>query len=211
MKKQGLAIFDMDGTLLDSMPYWGNLGRNYLMKKGVKVPDDLEQSIEVMTLEESAAYFKHEFHLKESVEEILNESLQTIRLAYQFEIPAKSGMKEVLKKERTEGKDIVLLTSSDASILRPALKRTGLLSYFDELYTSSQLEMRKDDKKIFEKVCEIRGYQPEDTVVYDDALFAIKAAREAGCRVIAVYDESSEENWNEIVSLSDEQIIHHKC
>lgn len=106
---------------------------------------------------------------------------------------------------------VVVLTTSDQKLAKVALKRTGLLSYFDAVYTADQFHMGKNGPEIYERVCQLHHCAPEKTVVYEDALYAIKAAREAGCHVIAVYDPSMESVWDQIRSLSEEQIIHHKC
>lgn len=206
MHKFKLAIFDMDGTLLDSMPYWENVGRSYLLGQGIEVPDDFERSIEAMTLKESAEYMKERFQLSATAEEIIENSLQNIMLSYQFEIPAKSGMKEIVRKEKEAGHTVIVLTSSERSCVNAALKRTGLLRYFDQIYTSDEIGMGKNKPEIFQSICKKYGVQPEEAHVYEDALFAIKAAKEAGCYVTAVYDQTMADDWSEIIKISDEQI-----
>lgn len=207
MAEWKLSIFDMDGTLLDSMPYWENVGRDYLQSKGMMVPEDLKQSIETMTLRESAAYIKERFGFKEPVEILLKDMLKNIILAYQFHIPAKFGMKQVVKKEKEAGHPVIVLTSSDKDCAAAALKRTGLYHFFDQIYTADELGMRKDSPEIFCALCETYGVTTEETHCFEDAFYAVKAAKEAGCYVTAVYDPSMEEWWEEIKQLSDEQIV----
>lgn len=211
MNEKKLVIFDMDGTLLDSMPYWEHLGRNYLLQKGIDAPPQLEETIETMTLNESADYFREVFGLTLSREEIIREIGNLMDMAYRFEIPAKRGMKKLVREAKEKGMQVVVLTTSDQKLAKVALKRTGLLSYFDAVYTADQFHMGKNGPEIYERVCQLHHCAPEKTVVYEDALYAIKAAREAGCHVIAVYDPSMESVWDQIRSLSEEQIIHHKC
>lgn len=206
MSQIKLAIFDMDGTLLDSMPYWDHLGRYYLEARGIQVPETFESTIISMTLEEGGQYMKDEFHLEETVEEIIKGVLSRIEMAYQFEIPAKAGMKQLLMELKQAGTKMVVLTTSDKKLAKAALKRTGLLSFFEEVHTASELKMGKRTPEIYYKVCEMYGAEPKETMVYEDAVFAIKAAVEAGCQVTAVYDEAMKDSWNEISTIANHQI-----
>lgn len=201
-----LSIFDMDGTLLDSMPYWENVGRSYLESKGIDVPDDLEETIVAMTLTESAIYMKERFGIEESAEQVIRDSLWNISLAYQFEIPAKPGMKKLVKEEKEAGHEVVVLTSSEKNCAVAALKRTGLYHFFDHVYTADEIGIGKDDPEAFCFVCREHGVNTQETHCFEDAFYAVKAAKEAGCYVTAVYDTSMTDCWDAIAELSDEQI-----
>ena len=100
--KKRLLIFDMDGTLLDSMEFWQNLGRQYLESKGKSPDDDLEDVIESMTLQESASYFKKKYDLDEDTEEIIKEVLDFIEDKYLNEIPKPKFRRMVVSKELYE-------------------------------------------------------------------------------------------------------------
>ncbi len=206
MMDQKLVIFDMDGTLIDSMPYWESCGRTYLTGKGIDVPDDFEQKIEAMTLLESSAYMKEEFHLEGTVEEILTQAMERIALAYAFEIPPKNGMKLRVKAEKDAGNTVIILSNSEKSCIEAAMKRTGMKRYFDAIYATDELGMRKDGPEIFDFVAKKHGFTTSQTHVYDDAKHAIEAAKAAGCYVTAVYDYTMKDQWEQIVAIADEVI-----
>ena len=102
-KNKKLLIFDMDGTLLDSMGFWQNLGRRYLESKGKAPENNLEKIIESMTLKESASYFKTKYNLEEDVETIIKQVLDFIEDKYLNEIPLKKGAKDFLIKAHSDG------------------------------------------------------------------------------------------------------------
>lgn len=204
MKDAKLYIFDMDGTPLDSMPAWAHLGRNYLIQEKIAVPKDLEQIIDAMTLSESAAYFQT-LGLHKENSQIINEVMEFIREEYRSSIPAKAGMPELLV-ELSKKQDSILcvLTTSEKDCATDALKRLNMLSCFQDIYTSEELNMNKRSTEIYQYVCSKYGTAPADTVVFEDALYAIRAAKEAGCYVYAVPDDASLTEWEEIKKLADE-------
>ena len=112
-KNKKLLIFDMDGTLLDSMGFWQNLGRIYLESKGKTPENNLEKIIESMTLKESASYFKTKYNLEEDVETIIKQVLDFIEDKYLNEIPLKKGAKEFLIKAHSDGYKMCILTTSE--------------------------------------------------------------------------------------------------
>ena len=196
--KKRLLIFDMDGTLLDSMEFWQNLGRRYLESKGKSPEDDLEDVIKSMTLQE--------YDLDEDTEDIIKEVLDFIEDKYLNEIPLKKGVKKFLEKVNSQGYKMCILTTSEKSQAVGALKRTGVLDLFDEVYTDRDFDLSKKDPKIYIKACEKMGESPSDTVVFEDALYAVESAKKTGCAVVGVYDEYSKGDWDKIISIVDKII-----
>lgn len=204
MKEAKLYIFDMDGTLLDSMPAWANLGRNYLIREQITPPADLEQTIDPMTLEESAAYFQT-LGLNKKTDDIVEEIMSFLHNQYRLSIPAKPGMLPLLKSLSGLPDSILcVLTTSQRDCAIQALKRLHMLSYFKDIYTSEELGLSKRTGEIYQTVCRYYDVLPANTVVLEDALYAIQSAKAAGCYVCAVPDDYSRTDWDKIQSLADE-------
>lgn len=184
-----LYIFDLDGTLLDSMPVWNGLGAKYLFSQGVTPPPNLDRMLAPLPFSQSAAVLRS-FGVKKTEPEILSDLLTLVRNAYEQWIPAKPGAYELLRHLSSYGAPIVLLTSSDASYLRPALSRTGLLPFFNELYTSASLGLTKTTPEIYLKLARQYHAAPEKTMVFEDADFAVAQAAKAGMKVVAVREEA---------------------
>lgn len=199
----GLYIFDMDGTLLDSMPAWKHLGHDYLLTQGILPPQDLEAKINAMTIEESAAYFQTLGLLKD-IKKIRQEMLDLIYDAYYSTIPAKQEVADYLiYLSQNADTPICLLTTSDRDYAVQAMKRLNLYHYFDRILTSTQLQLSKRTGEIYRTVCSLYHVSPKDTIVLEDALYAIRAAKEAGCYVCAVPDASSQDDYDQICQTAD--------
>lgn len=197
-------IFDMDGTLLDSMPVWENLGSMYLKSCGAEPEKGLSKIIEMMTLEESAAYFKDTYLPQKNVDEIKKGILLFIQGQYENVIPLKAGRKALLQQLSQSGATMCILTTSDEHCARAALERLGVYQYFQRILTSEELNLSKRTPQIYLKTCSEMGFRPENKTVYEDGLTQVKMAKTAGCRVIAAFDESSRKDWNEIMQFADE-------
>ena len=179
-------IFDMDGTILDSMDYWNNLGKDYLKSNNIAPPKDLNEIIEDMTMEESAKYFIEKLGLNKDVKTIVNEIYNLIEYEYEFVIEPKEDIKRIILKEYEKGTSMCILTTSGYNCAKKALKRIGLLKCFKKILTSDMLKMSKRTKDIYLKTCEIMNYNINETIVYEDAPYAIKSAKEAGLKVVKV-------------------------
>lgn len=204
MKTAKLYIFDMDGTLLDSMPSWIHLGRNYLLRQQIMPPENLEQTIDSMTLQESAAYFQT-LGLDKKIDDIVSEVMMHLRDEYRLSIPAKPGMLPLLYDlSKNTDSTLCVLTTSEKNCAIPALDRNHMLSYFKDIFTSEELGLSKRTPKIYQTVCSQYQISPSETIVMEDSLYAIRAAKEAGCYVYAVPDDSSAADWEIISSMADE-------
>ncbi len=196
----------MDGTILDSMGMWENLGSLFLLKKGITPPPGLREIIENKTLEESAEYFINDLGLEGTVSSLVKEVLSLISYQYYNELEMKPGMKELILSEYESGSNMCILTTSDRELAQAAMNRHGIAHCFKKIYTAETLGMSKRTPDIFIKTCELMGCEPKDAIVYEDALYAAKSAKGAGCYLIAVYDHANRSDWEQIKILADEII-----
>lgn len=201
-----LHIFDMDGTILDSMPMWSTIASDYLDSYDIAHDDGVNKLIESYTLENAAKYFI-ELGLDKTVDEIIKDIYDFSFNKYKYEIPAKPGMTELLKNLHESGDTICLLSASPVQCAEAAFDRLGVLNFFDKLLSCQDLETDKTVPKTFVNAAASLGFKPEETVVYEDALYSIRSAKAAGCKTIAIYDDFAATEWDEILKTADEILI----
>lgn len=189
MRLQG-AIFDMDGTLLDSMQAWGSLGSNFLRRQGKEPTEDLDQTLWTMSLGEGAAYCAERYGLSMEPEEVLRLMRVEIEDFYRFRVAPKPGVERMLALLKMEGVWMYVATATDHPLADIAMDHAGLMKYFRGMITCGDAGRRKDDPKVYEMALRRLRCRKEDTVVFEDALFALRTARAAGFRTAAVYDPS---------------------
>ena len=196
------AIFDFDGTLFDSMFIWDHVGEIYLRSLGKKPKPSMREDIRALSLYQSACYFRQEYDLSLSPDEIMIGINQTIEDFYIHEVLPKPGVIDFLKKMQKAEIPMCIATASDRYQIEAALSRCGMEHYFDAIFTCSEVGHGKDEPVIFQKAMEHFGADRSSTVVFEDALHAIQTAKADGFVVVAVFD-SSEKRQSEIRNLAD--------
>ena len=197
------AIFDMDGTLLDSMHIWNHLGADMLVSLGCTPRPDLDDRLKVLTLRQGAAYCKEAYGLAPSVEELVGLMESRVRDFYYHQVTAKPGVKTFLSLLKMEGVDMYVATATDRHLAEAGLRCAGIDGYFRGLITCQEAGKGKESPEIFERAMRRMGSNKLDTVVFEDALHAIRTAKAAGFRVCGVYDPSAQEDQPEIRALAD--------
>ncbi len=185
------AIFDMDGTLLDSMSIWEHYATTYLRERGISAPPELDTAISAYTLADAAVYLKETFGLPESPAELLKGIDRSTSALYETVLP-KRGIPELLALFRERGIPMAVATLTDRHVVERTLSRLGLIDYFSHIFICGELGVRKDTPVIYDTALAALGTAREDTAVFEDAWYAIKTASAAGYPVVAIHDPSSD-------------------
>ena len=193
LKTAKAVIFDVDGTLLDSMYVWKNAGEKYLNSLDIKAEPDLGDRLFAMSLEGAADYIRENYHLNESRELITAQVIQLVEEEYFYNIPLKSGVEQFLKFLKENNIPMAVATSSDRRVVEAAFKRLGIFDYFSKIFTCSETGAGKDKPDIYYLAAEYLGYTPEKIWVFEDALHAAQTAKNAGFYVTGIYDSSCTE------------------
>lgn len=207
MDKQ-YAIFDMDGTLVDSMVYWKNLAKEYLVLKGIThIPDMILEKIKPMTMIESATLFIEKFGLHGTPESVVKEMNTLMDAHYYKDIPLKKGIKEYLNKLYNSGITMCVASATADSLVEACLTRLGIFEYFSFLLSCETIGVGKSKPNIYYEAAKRLDAEPSDIAVYEDALYAAETAKKAGFYVVGVFDENAKKNFASLKEVSDEIIL----
>ena len=197
------AIFDMDGTLVDSMGFWKNLAAEYLHSKGVQeIPANTLDRIKPMTMSESAALFQTEFGLTSDVEAEMNAMMDA---HYRSDIPLKPGVSAYLQKLQAQGVRMCVASATAEHLMAACLERLGVLPCFEFLLSCESVGAGKRSPLVFQEAARRLGADMSEIAVYEDALYAVQTAKNAGFHVVGVYNESAD--WEAVKSIADETIL----
>lgn len=202
MKIRG-AIFDLDGTLLDSMKVWETLASDYLISRNIIPEKGLDERFKTFSLKQSAQYYRLNYGIKDDVEDIIEDINKMIKDKYKNIIELKIGVREFLEFLYNEDVKMCVATVSNKELTKSSLERNGVLEYFVDIITCNELGTSKDFPIIFEKALEVISTEKQETIVFEDSLHAIETAKKAGFKVAAVYDLSSEDDEEKIMKISD--------
>ena len=197
------AIFDVDGVLLNSMPVWENLGELYLNSLGMEAEKGLGDILFAMSLEEGADYLIGRYGLEKTREEIVADLTREVKGYYAEKVPLKEGVRQFLYELNEKKIPMTIATSGDRKNAEAALKRLNVLNYFQAVFTCSEIGSGKDQPDIYLAAALQLDTEPADTWVFEDALHAIRTAKNAGFKTAAVYDSSDDKDLSQIWNTAD--------
>ena len=192
------VIFDVDGTLLDSMGVWDTAASRYLEAIGIKPEKDLNRILAPMSVKEGAAYIRDKYRIAQSIEELIQGVLDTVENDYAHEIPLKDGVRELLEYFQEKEIPMTVATASAREHIEAAFERLGIRHYFKKIYTCMEVGEGKTSPQIYLQAARFMKTAPKETYVFEDALYALKTAKEAGFQTVGVYDRFSEKEQEEL-------------
>ena len=197
------ALFDLDGTLVDSMWMWKQIDVEFLGRFGIACPADLQKQIEGMSFSETAVYFKERFEIPWSLDEIKACWIRMSIDKYRHEVPLKEGALEFLNYCKEHGIRTGIATSNGREMVDAVVESLKIGSYLDVITTACEVKAGKPEPDIYLEVARRLAVEPSECIVFEDIPAGIMAGKRAGMAVIAVEDEFSKNMKEEKVRLSD--------
>lgn len=204
------VIFDLDGTLVDSMWMWYEIDVEYLGRFGIRVPEGLQASIEGMSFSETAAYFKERFQIPDSIEKMKADWNQMAWDKYTNEVPLKAGARRFLEYCKERGIQLGIATSNSRELVENIVAVHGLKDFFSCIMTGCDVNHGKPAPDIYLAVASRLKVAPQNCLVFEDILPGILAGKRAGMTVCAIEDGYSMDQTEEKKRLADYYICHYQ-
>lgn len=206
MKYKGI-IFDLDGTILDSMPAWENIDIEFLAENNILPPEGLADVMKTLSFTQSAEYFVREFSLPMTVEKVMDRIREMVDEKYRHVIELKPFVPEFLQKQRENKVKMCIATATHRELAEIALKRLKVYDYFEFVLTCADVGKGKEEPDIYLKSAEMLGKSVGEVAVFEDALHSVKTAKSAGFEVVGIYDKSAHFDMEEIKKYCDRYIF----
>ena len=197
------AIFDLDGTLVDSMGVWHRIDDEFLGRRGFPADESYKQAVKTMKYETAAHYTIERYGLSETPEEVMAEWDSMALHEYRYNIKCKPGAAEFLHELKRRGIKIALATVSHRALLEAVLKGNGIFELFDALTDVTQVSRGKEEPDLYLFAAAQLGLEPQACMVFEDVLLGIDSARRGGFYTCGVKDHSSEKEEQEIRRKAD--------
>lgn len=200
------AIFDLDGTLIDSMWVWEQIDKDYLESIGHPVPPNLKDDITHLSFNQTAVYFKKRFNIRDSIDSIISTWNNMAFYQYANNIHLKKGAFEFLSHLKASNIKIGLATSNSIDLLTAVLKNNEIYDFFDTITVSDEVKVGKDNPDIYLLSAKKLGVSPSECIVFEDIPAAVSGAKKANMKVVAILDEYEKENHPLLKEMADRYI-----
>lgn len=198
------GIFDMDGTLVDSLPYWRQLYREYLASRGITDPPrSIMSQTPSMTAPEAASFFIRSFQLSDTQEEAVAEINRIIGEHYRSHIPLRVGAEEFLQRLEEEGWRMCVASATAPELIDLCLRHLGIRRYFQFALSCVEVGVGKTRPDVYLEAARRLGGAPGQTVVFEDAIIPAATAKQAGFLLASIYNGSPHQDHGELRALSD--------
>ena len=197
------AIFDLDGTLIDSMWVWGDVAKRYVKSHGATPRPGFRETLRTMNTREEAQYYIDEYGVDLPVEEVMLGRDNMMLDFISNEVELKKGVLQVLDALKERGVKMCIATATERRLVEPSIKRHNLSEYFGRIFTCTEENTSKKYPDIYIRAAEFLGTKANETLVIEDALYAMKTAKKAGFIVAGVYDKVSDDEQDEIKATCD--------
>lgn len=198
-----VAVFDLDGTLLDSTRFWNSLARTYLERQGLKPSEDLQKTMESLTVKEGLAHMQTGYGLDKSLEQIRSEIDEILFSYYKNDAELKPFARDLIKILKSRNIRLAIASVTDEELIAMALKRLGIYEDFKFIETCGRLGLNKDDEEFFHQLSERLASEPKDIFLFEDSLYSMKTAKKAGFKIVAVEDHYARKDLREILETCD--------
>lgn len=203
---QDVYIFDLDGTLIDSMPVGIGIVLGFLDEKGIDYPDDIVSTLTPLGYKGSAKYIADHLAGGHQVEQIYEYfKAETLR-AYGETIPLKPHVKETLEALKAQGYRLNVLTASPQLLTDICMKRLQIYDLFENVWSIDTFGMTKADEGIYLEAAKRLGVEPQRCIMADDNLNVLKTAKRVGMGTVGVYDVSSKDVETEMRQIADKYV-----
>ncbi len=197
------AIFDLDGTLIDSMDVWKKIAKDFLKNRFLNLPKNYISTITPMSFPEAAEYTISLFHLSESANGIVSEWYRMAVYEYSHNIRLKPHVKEYLLYLKGLGVRLAVATASPRVLYEPVLKNNGVYGLFDAFASTDEVSKGKSHPDVYLLAASRLNVPPADCVVFEDIYTGILGAKAAGMKAYGVYDKSSAHDKAKIMAVAD--------
>ncbi len=194
IKKYKCYATDYDGTIIDSMPIWLNFASRYLEAKGIKLKNDIDSKMKYISNLDAARIIHEDYNLLSSTKEVLDDINKFMEEVYPT-IKLKKNSLYFLNLLNSSGKNL-LSSATPESLLLSSATSQNILTFYSDIYSSSDLDLSKESGKLFAHILKEEGLNNKDLLVIEDSILAMRACYNMGIDTLIVYDDTNKNNMD---------------